>query len=276
MIEATMTLVELRKSLNDFQKELLQSICETYLKTEKGIVMRVLHSKHGKQNVVKAFADLGGSIVYEVSDHEKGNRYEPAFLGLMLCPKGQSYEDLLVRFMEYQESLFLTQPERDSVDNREIEDQLGLNHEESLLLYKLAMKGNLWGSSASLNSDKSSWRLGIFRDVDDLPSWPSKREFLHENAMGSYDPQCPVYQHERERYMFNENRSEVKSESMANPTDNYDPQDDNIAAILNDKIDFIAVRLEHLAPLIQAAGPSEQLYQSAFDVSIALAEVYAD
>jgi hypothetical protein len=72
----------------------------------------------------------------------------------------------------------------------EIEHNLQLTKDDSILLHHLVTVSNLWGISASFSPRERTWQVGVFKGVDDLPSWASKRDFVHHWA---YDPKMPVF-----------------------------------------------------------------------------------
>lgn len=193
-----MTLEELRNSTDEFQKGILKEMSDSYFPAKKGILTRVLHSKFGKPRVVTALNSLGGSIVREVEDRESAStRYEPTFLGLLVGPNGDKYEALLVPFLEHLESIFRDHPAQIFVTSKDLEKKYGLTRERSDLLYELVMMGDVWNGSASFSPAEPSWQVGVFARVDDLPSWPSKRDFLHHHAMKNYNAKAPVLIAER-------------------------------------------------------------------------------
>jgi hypothetical protein len=193
-----MTLGELRESLGDLQKQLLQRITDFYLANGKGVLSRELYKEFGKPQVIEALRALGG-IVYEAEDSQAvSSRYEPTFVGLLLPVKGEHHEHLLVGFLEYLEMLYRTQPpDRNSVSSGEIEEVLKLTKEEAFQFYFLAQKAHL-SSSSSYSIAEHTWNMQIFREIDDLPSWPSKQDFIRFRAMESYDPAAPVLLSERQ------------------------------------------------------------------------------
>jgi len=198
-----MTVGDLRKSLNDLQKELLRHIADSYLAVQKGVLNRVVHSKYGKESVRNALGSLSGSVVYEVEDQEAVcSRYEPTFLGLLLAPNGKCFEDTLVRYVEYWESVYRADPEKNHTTSDELELHLSLTKDKSVQLYHVIIKGNLFGGSAGFSPAEQTWHVGIPRDVDDFPSWPDKINFLHQRAMQSYDPNAPVFLPERLHYSW--------------------------------------------------------------------------
>src|SRR5258707_14420000 len=89
---AKMNVTEIRDSLDNLQKELLQEDAEAYMSTRSGVLTREMHRKYGKPRVVEALRKLNG-IVYEREDHQSvSNRYQTTVLELIVCPHGIKYE----------------------------------------------------------------------------------------------------------------------------------------------------------------------------------------
>src|SRR5258708_15410600 len=138
----------LRKPLSELQNELLQQIAESYLATGKGPVCRALHSRFQRPGVVEALSALGGSVLVQTDEPQEGGcRYEPTFLGLLLSPRGTDCENLLVGLLEYEEFLFLTQPDRNYITSLETAVRLHLTVEESVQLYHLIAKAGFYSPS---------------------------------------------------------------------------------------------------------------------------------
>lgn len=193
-----MKLIELRRSLEPLQKQLLEQIAAAHLTNGQGLSTTVLHSRVGKRRTIKALCGLGGTIVRETDARAGITYYEPSFLGLLLSPKAKQYEHILVRCLRYEESIYRKKPEQTKIARDEVECQLGLTPEKLDWLYWLLMSGNLHNGAKTTTA--TGWEIGILKQVDDLPSWSSKLEFIHDWAMKLYDPNAPVFYPERVSY----------------------------------------------------------------------------
>jgi hypothetical protein len=176
----------------------LNEFSETFLATGQGSLSRVVHSKFEKQRAIEALRGLGGSVIWEIEGQQaECTRYEPTFLGLLLSPQSNNCENLLVGFLSYSEDLFLKHPEKQEVTSEEVERELNLTKDRSVQLYRLIMKGRFHGRIAGFSPDNRKWSVGIMDNVDDLPSWNSKMEFIHKRAMQFYEPNASPFWPER-------------------------------------------------------------------------------
>lgn len=196
-----MTVADLRTGLTNFQKELVNDICEAFLVDEKGQSVRALHLKYGRQRVIETLRALSGSIVHESEDYQLGNRYRPTILGLLLSTKGSDYEALLVRFIEYVEKAVLAQNERTVFKSDEIDSNFALDKNQSRLLCRLLNESHLWNANTqTTTAGEFSWEARVVEHVDELPAWPSKKDFLTRWVMSAYDPKRPVFLSEARSY----------------------------------------------------------------------------
>ena len=177
-----LTIRNIRKSLDELQKTLLDEITSHYLRHQKGILNRDLYRRFEKIRVVEALSPLRGAV-YEIEDyHAPCHRFEPTILGFLVCSEAEKYESRLVGFLDYLEMLYKTRPEQTSVSKDEIAGVLKLNADEAWQFYFLASKANLCGN-ASYNVSEQKWEFQIFREVDDLPGCTSKEDFLYSKII---------------------------------------------------------------------------------------------
>ena len=188
---ANPTIEQLRQSLSDLQKALLNSIVQTRLRDGTGIPLRLLHSEFGTSTTQAALRAVGGAVVQEVEDYSAGNRYRPTLLGVMLSERGEDHERLLVRYLDYLEFLFRTRPEQLMVNCDEVRQHLDISEEESRQLITLIELGCLWSHTANPHQDP--WQAGVLKESEQLSEWPSKKAFLHHWIFRNYNPKEPVY-----------------------------------------------------------------------------------
>ncbi|HMJ66123.1 MAG TPA: toll/interleukin-1 receptor domain-containing protein, partial [Candidatus Binatia bacterium] len=196
----THTLTELRQSLSPRQKTILNRIVVTFMEQGKGIPLRLLHHEFGTSFTKQHVSTLTG-IVFETTDSEAGNRYEPTAVGLLLSNRGEHYEQLLVRYLEYLEFLFRHHPMQTTVTYQEVQQHLRLSDQDRTFLGPLIRTTSLYDSSTGYSPD-GKWTAGVLKDSEQLPEWPSKKDFLHQWVLRRYHPDMPVYQADRERYVF--------------------------------------------------------------------------
>lgn len=183
------TIDGLNAAVADFQRGLIDQISEAFLADDKGVLTRSLHLKHGengKRRVMEALRPLSGSVIYEAEDHQHGSRYRPTYLGILLGRRGPEYEQLVVRFVEFVEKTVLAQNDRTELRSEEIDTALGLNTSQSRLLYRLLRCTQLWNPWSQEPVDGPfSWGVSIIEHGDELPSWPSKRDFVRHRTPSS-------------------------------------------------------------------------------------------
>ncbi len=181
-----MKLPELRDSLSTFQRDLLGEMSEHLLRTEKGLFSRALYHRFGKSTVVEALKPLLDGIIFEENDPTCRLLYKPTFLGILLSSHAAHYEDLLSKYLEFIQGAVQANFERDAVASDEVQRQLALSKADSFTLYRLVIMSCLF-STGSYSPNEGSWTLGFPRNVDDLPDWNSKVDFIHDLAMKMYN-----------------------------------------------------------------------------------------
>jgi hypothetical protein len=201
---ATKKIEELRAGVVDPQRSILDKICEVFLNGESGVVTRVMHleaGENGKRKVQEALRSLGGALVYESEDHEEGGRYRPTFLGLLLSKRGEEFEALFVSLIELVQKTVLKDSSQTWLKSTDIDAALNLDPVRSRLLYRLVNESGLWIANSQRPAEGGfSWEMRIVANVDDLASWQSKAEYLHNHLMSSYDPKRPVFLSEARSY----------------------------------------------------------------------------
>ncbi len=252
---AKMNVTEIRDSLDDLQKELLQEIAEAYMSTRSGVLTREMHRKYGKPQVVEALRKLKG-IVYEREDHQSvSNRYEPTFLGLLVCPQGIKYEQQLAKFLEHLELIFETQPERNtpernSVTSEEIATVLKMTGEDAFRFYFLVQRAGLDGN-CSYSVEEQNWTMQIFREVDELPSWSSKVEFLHSQALRLCSLSAPVFLAERYGLQSPQLKTISEESRLAETKSKGNGKDQVFISYSHKDTKFLDQLLTHLKPLVR-------------------------
>jgi len=110
-------------------------------------------------------------------------------------------EDLLLRYLEYVRRRYQSQPKNRIISSAEAQGKLGLDNEQTGLLGRLVLNGNLYSQSASGGPNwPSNWSVGILREVEDFPSegtlWPELQKLANR---GFRDDQ-PVLLSDREPF----------------------------------------------------------------------------
>lgn len=196
---------ELRRHLTELQRTLLDEIVAAFMASGEGIVAVSLHLRYikaqcPKATVIKALNRLGGSVVFESDGHQPSSRYQPTLLGVFLSSGGKQFEDLMARYLDYAQSLALEDPDRVEIKDEDIEKALGISRDDSSKLHRLLAVTRIFGLSSQGKNESMKWQVRTMRDVDDLPSWPSKVDFVHDLALKGYDSKEPVMLSERRSY----------------------------------------------------------------------------
>ena len=199
---------DLRRRLTDEQRAILSAIWEHYRDRDRWILRRALHQRFGKQLVRSSLEQLGGSIFFE--SQEAGREvYCLTFLGILLTDQGEETEELLTRYLDYIRGHFVSDPEIEKFEGKEIEIALGLSAQQSDLLRLLIHFGHFWGNTASLG--KGEWSVGVPYDIDDLPSVQDLRAYVRTRALKDYDPAVPVNDSDRIRFLLS--RAQIEGEA---------------------------------------------------------------
>ena len=193
---------ELRQRLTSDQHSLLNAIWEYFCEKGEWIVAKVLHSRYGKPAVRSTLDKLGGSVVFEMEDHQKGNRYQLTLLGVLLTEQGPTLERLLVRYLDYCRAQFQSKPENNQVNSKDVESALDLTFRQTQLLGCLIEIGHLWsGTRSGSGSSAEGWSAGLPEDVDDFPSVGDLRAYLRSHVMKDYNPDLPFGLGDRSLYI---------------------------------------------------------------------------
>lgn len=187
---------QLRKSLTKFQRELLDRICTAFVENGEGqnqSDLYIAYIKIGgtKELVSQALEQMGGSVVREAED-QKGYRYWPTLLGLLLSSRGRRYELLLESFIEYIANLALEGSPKREFSHDEIQAATKFSDEEMFELFRLASTMYIFGSSWMGEGRQTKWNAVRPREIADIVSFKSKIEYVHQFALKDYDSKRPV------------------------------------------------------------------------------------
>jgi len=222
--ETQHTIDSLRQKLTETQRSLLTEIWLYYVINRDWPVRRVLHSRVGKQVVRENLQSLGGSIVWEIEDHQKGNRYQLTLLGVLLTDDGM--RTLLVRYLDYLRRLCQTAPEKDQVTSQDVEVALSLDSNRSWLLGQLILLGNFFSRSAQ--HDKVHWAFSFPDEVEDFPPNGDLTGYLEQRVLQQHRPDTPFSPGERYGYFSSpstalqdlqlyEGKKETSANSLVDP-----------------------------------------------------------
>ncbi len=127
---------DVRQSLDDIQREALDTIWAYQLDHEDGMPTKRLHHKLRPKSpaaIRDALGRLGGTVLWE--RFSKGEpHYRLSFLGTLLTSQGEDAEKLLVEYLAYVRARWLEDPEVERITNQEVEAVLKLDAERSRLL----------------------------------------------------------------------------------------------------------------------------------------------
>src|SRR5437660_1350245 len=158
-------LEEVRKRINEQQREILRTIWHTFLANGRWIPIRALHIRcGGKATVQEALKPLGGSVVLE--DHNSGQAvYRVTLLGVLVSTAGHTAHGLLSEYLRWIRERALTDGEMQHVTTDLVSDALKLSASDARQLYELIRLGDFWAAGAG---GGASWRVGLPSDVEDL------------------------------------------------------------------------------------------------------------
>jgi predicted nucleotide-binding protein len=190
---------ELRESLSSQQRVLLDEIWNHFLSQKEWPAAWEFHSPNRKAVVRETLRSLNGSIVIEISDSQYGGRYQLTLLGVLLTSDGQILERLLVRYLEYLRKRYQTRPKERTIRSTDVQTDLRLGDEETKLLGRLVLLGNLYSGSAgySTNWESKEWSAGIFEKVEDFPPEGTLDGEIGKLVLQGCNADTPVFLEER-------------------------------------------------------------------------------
>lgn len=189
-----------RKKLKKEQQQIINFIWDHWITTNKWPSSRKVHHKFGRTTALAAITNLGGSVVYEISDPSPRKKcYALTFLGVLLTDNSNNLEDLLVRYIKFLIERFKNNPEFNQVKSDDVKSSLHLNEGETSLLSKLIYLSRIWGNSASPVA--KNWTYGVPDDIDILVETEDLLDYIRESALKNYDLDLPVTERNRLTYI---------------------------------------------------------------------------
>jgi len=160
------TLTSIRKKMTSFQRRLVHEIWRHYLDTGDWPLLRVLYSTHGKSNVKVGLSSLGAQAGWEEGGPRRWSRYRLSLLGALLSADGPNLAKLMVRFFEFQRTLFQKEPAREEASSVEIEKTMSLTPAETVMLGHLVWLGSFGGGRGATTS---TWSVSAMEEAADFP-----------------------------------------------------------------------------------------------------------
>ena len=191
-------LSDLGKRLDDFGRDLLQEVWQTFRDTDEPPVLRVLYNRHGKERVQTALKPLTGNVGYEEAGIQRWSRYRITLIGVLLTHDGMAMQKLLGRYLEFQREMYQKTPERFSATSVDIQAHLGLDAQQTKVLGQLIWLGNLGGQS---RSEAGTWQVEAMEQAPDFPKTGELTDYAETVVMRLFQSGAPVFQEERnQRY----------------------------------------------------------------------------
>jgi len=207
------TFENLSSRVNETQRKILDAIWHYYLANNQWPSDKRIHHTFGKQLVQDALKPLGGMIVRQISDAGT-YRYQLDFPGLLLTDHGPAIERLLVQYLEFLQSQFDKDPDREMISSKDVQaapdrSAQQLSSEEITLLGKaIRLSSFLNGSGIS----ESGWTAKFPSDIDDWTAETNFMDYVRRRAMERYDPTYPVDERGRELHFYGQPESTKERE----------------------------------------------------------------
>ena len=186
----------LRRSTSREAQSILDIAWDYYCKRQQWIPALVLYSKLEKRAVLSALQPLGGTVIYFRFDNgqEVG---QLSFIGVLLTKGGEDATELMIKFMEFLRTRFLTNPENKKMTSQEIESSLGLTPAQSLVLNRLIYISPFSGGGGFILKEGDPWWTDLPQDVVNYPRTGDLRAFFERRVMENYNPAVPVEENAR-------------------------------------------------------------------------------
>ncbi len=190
-------LTELRSSITNQQKTIINEIFTYFDCNKTWIPIRVLHAKcNGKDEVKKQLTELGGSIVFEYDDNGT-KKYQLTFLGMLLSYYGEIIQNQISTFINITKALIKNDPEKTIISSKDLARIFELNPSDINIMGKF-----LYLSPFHTNGGygPEEWNSKVPDDIEDIPD--DAISYIHEKVMKDYDKNVPIESTARSSYLM--------------------------------------------------------------------------
>lgn len=240
-----------RKRLTAFEQELIDEVWQEFLNTGTWPMFRVLFSRYGKQKVEQALTHLTDAVGWDENGSGRWKHYRLTLLGVLLTSEGETLQNLLVGFFEFQRYLFNEQPHESYSQHSEIAKYLGLSSAETSTLGLLLAFGSLGGSSEGAET----WGASAMDEASEFPAQGNLFKEFERWLLGRYSNPLRTTNSFLNRRSFEDN---FLPGMVGYPSVSQDPHPPEINASLrrlrqqfpdSSKLGFLVMRFSDVKPM---------------------------
>jgi hypothetical protein len=212
------TIAKIRGSVSAAQQAMLDETWKHFRETGKWPAIRKMQSRHGTEFVKKTLTPLGGSVGREESASSSWRQYRLTLLGVLLTSDGQTYAELLLRFLELQRDLFKNEPHLTQLNGDEIAKRLQLDKAKQGLLGQLLNLASLGGTEKL----EQNWGASAMDEASQFPSGSLLGQ-LEKIVFRYYNPNESTF--ESDRQANSANYLPPRSRRRFEEWDAFDPEE---------------------------------------------------
>jgi len=160
------TKVQLERKINLRSDEIqvLSFIYDYFKKAKDWPGVRTTHQKYGRDIVSQILKRDAPVLIWQEKANDSRKTYKLTFEGIYFCHTAKEDLLLLNRFLRFLIEKYKINPEIAEVTGEEVESELQLDKEKSIILMELIKEGHFC-SSASFGKE---WRIQVAEDIEDL------------------------------------------------------------------------------------------------------------
>jgi class 3 adenylate cyclase len=181
------TMDELRASMSDEQREILNTIWRYQMDRDRSIPVITLCDSLGLdiEEVDRVLEPLGGDVVFAAGASQTMRRYQLTFLGYLLAEQGEELEDLLTKYLSYVRLQLRADPELEKINQTAAMDACEFSAEQQEFFLKMFFRTPFHGGGSRTETQPPP-------NVDEWFPSTDLRKYLHERCLRNYDSQTPV------------------------------------------------------------------------------------
>lgn len=239
---------QLRKQLTDFQRELLDETWKRFNHDGTWAVLRHLYSKHGTEKVTDALASIagGGNVCHEERGSHGRKELRLTLLGALLTSDGEVYEDILVRYLQFQNEQFRTNWAALNYGAGNVAKGIAIDESQVAVLGQLIALGGLGGGS---DTPRKDWTVNAMEEAERFPVGDLSSE-LDRWVYRYYKSEAPVFEHQRWQSESGKSQKAL-SPAFFEVADDYLQQLSGIKATYIPGTAFIMMRMDKDDPEVE-------------------------
>jgi hypothetical protein len=219
-----MKLEELRRSVSDEERAIIDEIWNHYVYKDSWISAIALYQKFKREEAQSMLSSLGGSIVCVSRGNGERDRFTITFLGSLLTTTGPAIAFMFIQYLTYIRDRLGEDSELKEVDGTQVREKLQFDVADSKVFVK-ALQLSPFSGGGSFG--ELTWTSGIPRDADELFSDKSIQEYFETRALQNYHPSTPTDCAQKMHYLnlnsFSNSKRLLNEISPKNrSTDSYD------------------------------------------------------